>query len=97
MLLAVRLAEEPALTTMAFWLSDNALLEETVGHATVGDFGPLVPFRIAVTSVPEVRPYVALDTVVVKFPLPSVAPRDTICAPEPASVYESSTLTFGSP
>ncbi len=97
MLLAVMLALEPASITIAFWLNESALVEETVGHATVGDFGPPVPFRIAVTSVPEVRPYVALDTVVVKFPLPSVVPRDTIWAPEPASVYDRSTLTFGSP
>ena len=53
---AVILAEEPASSTMAFWLKESAFAEVTVGQATVGDFGPLVPFNIAVTSVPEVRP-----------------------------------------
>ena len=53
---AVTLAEEPASTTTAFWLRESAFAEVTVGHATVGDFGPPVPFNIAVTSVPEVRP-----------------------------------------
>ena len=53
---AVRFAEEPAETTTAFWLKASEFADETVGHATVGDFGPLVPFNIAVTSVPEVRP-----------------------------------------
>ena len=94
---AVTLAEEPALSTTAFWLKAREFVELTVGHATVGDFGPLVPFKIAVTSVPEVRPYVALDTTVEKEPVESVEPSEVICGPEPVSVYERRTLTFGSP
>ena len=53
---AVTLVDDPALTTTALELIVSAFAEVTVGHKVAGDFGPLVPFKIAVTSVPEVSP-----------------------------------------